>query len=203
MGKYLTQEEVDDIIQRENLVLRNLQVTWGYYRISQGMRKVIGSSNINWTTFATHASRTAGQALRHELMPGLVKSAMIRMAREALSAGRETSLSAVVSNNPDALTPKAIYTEASNGDKVCLEIFDEAARFLAVAISDINNVLDIHNFIIGGGVSKASRIFEAGLLSEVKKNIFSVSRDKIRIIFSKLGNDAGIFGAGYLAKQSI
>jgi glucokinase len=130
-------------------------------------------------------------------------SAMVRMAREALAKGRESSLQNLYKNNPDALTPKAIYTEAKNGDELCLEIFKEAARFLAIAISDVNNLLDIHNFIIGGGVSKASHIFEAGLREEVKKRVFSVSKEKIRIIISKLGNDAGIFGAGYLAKQNI
>ena len=80
MANYLTQEEVKNTIQLDNFVLRNLQVTNGYYRISQGMRKVIGSRNISWTTFATHASKTAGQALRHELMPRLVKSTMMRLA---------------------------------------------------------------------------------------------------------------------------
>jgi glucokinase len=130
-------------------------------------------------------------------------SAMVRMAREALAKGRESSLQNLYKNNPDALTPKAIYTEAKNGDELCLEIFKEAARFLAIAISDVNNLLDIHNFIIGGGVSKASHIFEAGLREEVRKRVFSISKDKIRIIISKLGNDAGIFGAGYLAKQNI
>lgn len=130
-------------------------------------------------------------------------SAMVRMAREALAKGRESSLQNLYKNNPDALTPKAIYTEAKNGDELCLEIFKEAARFLAIAISDVNNLLDIHNFIIGGGVSKASHIFEAGLREEVKKRVFSVSKEKIRIIISKLGNDAGIFGAGYLAKNGV
>jgi len=130
-------------------------------------------------------------------------SAMVRMAREALAKGRESSLQNLYKNNPDALTPKAIYTEAKNGDELCLEIFKEAARFLAIAISDVNNLLDIHNFIIGGGVSKASHIFEAGLREEVRKRVFSISKDKIRIIISKLGNDAGIFGAGYLAKRGV
>ena len=128
-------------------------------------------------------------------------SAMTRMAREALAKGRDSSLQNLYKDNPDALTPKAIYTEAKNGDALCLDIFQEAARFLAIAISDVNNLLDIHNFIIGGGVSKAYHIFEGGLRGEVEKKVFNVSRDKIRITISKLGNDAGVFGAGYLAKQ--
>ncbi len=76
----LTQESIQSTIECENLVIRNLQVTQGYYHISQGMRKLIGSKNVSWCAFATHASKTAGQALRHENMPRLLKSAMVRMA---------------------------------------------------------------------------------------------------------------------------
>jgi hypothetical protein len=76
----LTGEYIQSIIESDNLVVRNLQVTQGYFRISQGMKRYTSSKNVSWCSFATHASKTAGQALRHELMPGYLKSAMIRMA---------------------------------------------------------------------------------------------------------------------------
>ena len=79
MSNMLTREYIQTVIARENLVVRNLQVTQGYYRISNAMRKYVSTKNVNWTSFATHASKTAGQALRHELMPGLLKSSMLRM----------------------------------------------------------------------------------------------------------------------------
>jgi hypothetical protein len=76
----LTGEYIQSVIERDNLVVRNLQVTQGYYRLSQGMKRYTSGKNVSWCSFATHASKTAGQALRHELMPGYLKSAMIRMA---------------------------------------------------------------------------------------------------------------------------
>ena len=80
MSVYLTPDYIQSVVERDNLVVRNLQVTQGYYRLSNGMRRCTGGSNVSWCSFATHASKTAGQALRHELMPGFLKSAMIRMA---------------------------------------------------------------------------------------------------------------------------
>lgn len=77
---WLTRDVIQSIIDRDNLVVRNLQVTQGYYRLSEGMRWLIGGRNASWCSFAAHASKTAGQALRHELMPRLLKSAMIRLA---------------------------------------------------------------------------------------------------------------------------
>ena len=79
MSTLLTEDYIQSVIQRENLVVRNLQVTQGYFRISNAMKKYVSSKNVNWTSFATHASKTAGQALRHELMPGLLKSSMLRL----------------------------------------------------------------------------------------------------------------------------
>lgn len=76
----LTREYIQSVVERENLVVRNLQVTQGYYRLSQGMKRCVSGKNVSWCSFATHASKTAGQALRHELMPRLLKSAMIRLA---------------------------------------------------------------------------------------------------------------------------
>jgi glucokinase len=130
-------------------------------------------------------------------------SAMVRIAKEALKQGRASSLQGLYQEDPQAVTPKAIYTEAKNGDALSLEIFQEAGRFLGIAIAGVNNLLDIHTFIIGGGVSKAAEIFEAGMIETVKKNVFASSRDKISVSLSKLGNDAGIFGAGYLAKKNV
>jgi hypothetical protein len=80
MATKLTKAKIQSIVNHDNLVVRNLQVTQGYYRLSQGMRRLMSNKNASWCAFATHASKTAGQALRHELMPRIMKSAMIRMA---------------------------------------------------------------------------------------------------------------------------
>ena len=76
----LTSNEIESIINQKNLVLRNLQVTQGYYRLARGLRNMMSTRNVNWLVFATHASKTAGQALRHELLPKPLKSLMIRVA---------------------------------------------------------------------------------------------------------------------------
>lgn len=80
MRKIPTREEIEAIVACDNLVVRNLQITQNYYRLSYGMRRFMSRKNVSWLAFATHASKTAGQALRHELMPRTLKSAMIRMA---------------------------------------------------------------------------------------------------------------------------
>ena len=76
----LDQARIERTLTNKNLIVRNLQVTVGYHRLSQGMKRLIGSRNVSWVGFATHASKTAGQAIRHELMPKRMKSALVRAA---------------------------------------------------------------------------------------------------------------------------
>jgi len=74
MPVYLTPEYIQSVIERDNLASRKLQVTQGYYRLSNGMRRCTCGTNVSWCSFAAHASKTAGQALRHELKPGTCPS---------------------------------------------------------------------------------------------------------------------------------
>lgn len=130
-------------------------------------------------------------------------SAITRMACEALARGDASSLQSLYRESSDALTPERIYLEARNGDVLCNAVYREAAQYLAIGIANVNNLLDIHTFIIGGGVSKAMHLVETYLLEEVTKRVFEVSRERIRISVSQLGNDAGVYGAGYMALHGL
>lgn len=50
-------------------VLRNLLITQRYRDLSFDLSRVLGSDNANWSTFATWASKTAGQSIREEEVP--------------------------------------------------------------------------------------------------------------------------------------
>ncbi len=61
--------DIEFILSIENLVLRNLLITQGYHELSEGLRVFLGEDNASWCTFATHASKTAGYSIRHEILP--------------------------------------------------------------------------------------------------------------------------------------
>jgi len=62
-------EEIEAIKAQGNLILRNLNVTQAYHLLSEGMKGVTGEENTSWVTFATYASKTAGQSIRSEILP--------------------------------------------------------------------------------------------------------------------------------------
>lgn len=129
---WLDDNVIQSIVAHDNLVVRNLQVTQGYYRISEGMQLMLGDRNVSWCTFATHASKTAGQALRHELMPGLLKSAMMRMAgydntyfylNEVLGHAHQPDLEAGKGRLAEAMRRVSLLVSEGN-----IIVFDELAR---------------------------------------------------------------------------
>jgi len=66
------QERLKDlarIAQLEDPILRNLLITQRYHDLSHDLATVLGRDSANWSTFATWASRTAGQSIRKEDVP--------------------------------------------------------------------------------------------------------------------------------------
>jgi hypothetical protein len=57
-------EGLDDAIHR------NLLITKRYHELSHDLARVIRGTNCNWSTFACWASKTAGQSIRQEELPG-------------------------------------------------------------------------------------------------------------------------------------
>lgn len=64
-----TLEDLDRIVRMDEPVLRNLWITQRYHTLSAGLSEVVCANNVNWSTFATWASKTAGQSIRNEEVP--------------------------------------------------------------------------------------------------------------------------------------
>jgi len=129
-------------------------------------------------------------------------TAIIRMARKAAANNPDTALHSYA-DDIASITPERVYQAALAGDGASRMIFKTMARGLAIAIADVNNLLDIHTFIIGGGISGACKFFVPMILEELEQRVFKISREKIKIVKAQLGNDAGVLGAGLLAGQKL
>lgn len=64
-----TLEEVERIVCEKDAVLRNLRITQSYHRLSAEIARVVDKQNVNWSTFACWASKTAGKSIRNEEVP--------------------------------------------------------------------------------------------------------------------------------------
>jgi hypothetical protein len=137
--------DIDAIGACPEPVLRNLRITHAYHELSLAVAAAIGPG-ANWCTFATWASRQAGQSIRgddlgrkieqvfarSEVVPFVV--GRLRDLRRSL--GRHVESDAVLTAVRDACAPLLIVGRVSDAvargnTKVFDEIGREFARFLA------------------------------------------------------------------------
>jgi hypothetical protein len=127
-------------------ILRNLRITQAYHELSAAVARV-ASPGANWCTFATWASRQAGQSIRGDDLgrkieeafadaaPVLLAVAQIRDLRRGL--GRAVDASVVLTAIRQACAPLLTVTRvadavARGNKKVFDEIAREFTRFLTV-----------------------------------------------------------------------
>ena len=99
----------------------------------------------------------------------------------------------------DSYTVEDMADEAKKGDRLCIDAFENAGKYIGLVLSHIAGTVDPDIFILGGGVSEAGDI----LFNPVKKYFKEYSfgtECEIPIVKAKLGTDAGIFGAAEFAR---
>lgn len=68
--------------------LRNLLITQCYHDLSHELVRVLGPENVNWCTFATWASKTAGRFIRNDEVPQTFRSMLADSVAFKRSAAR-------------------------------------------------------------------------------------------------------------------
>lgn len=109
----------------------------------------------------------------------------------------ETSEEASVLRNIPALSAKAIFDAAKEGDALALRSVDQLGRYLGIALSHVSAVVDPQAFVIGGGVSKAGDMLTEVIRKHYEQNVMLALKGK-EFKLALLGNDAGIYGSAKL-----
>ena len=145
-----TTTDVDRIAALPNAVIRNLQITQCYHELAVAMAARV--SGANWCTFATWASKQAGQTIRREdfarLLENAMRSAPVRaqaapdVAASAQALGSHQNAEEVQETVWDVINPLAAVDRASDAvgrgnQKVFEEIGREFARFFAACLDDV------------------------------------------------------------------
>lgn len=89
---------------------------------------------------------------------------------------------------------------ARSGNKKARGIWEDVGKKLATALTGVVNLLNPDKIIIGGGVSKAGELILRSLRSEIKNRAMKDQARHVKIVRTKLGDDAGIIGASLLVQ---
>lgn len=121
-------------------------------------------------------------------------TALVRRFHEAVAAGKRTRLAKAAREGRE-VTARDITLAARAGDKTCLSLLDETGRYLGVIVTNMLVILNVEMVVFAGGMIAAGSLLLDPIRDEARKRTFGLAFRGVKIVFSHLGNDAGLIGA--------
>lgn len=124
----------------------------------------------------------------------------IRRFEAALAAGAATILNARTGGVPSRLTARHVADAAAEGDPLARDLWEDAVRYLGLAIANAVTLLNPERLVLGGGVVESV----PGLIETVTAAIRARSTLMARGVTvhrAALGDWAGVAGAADLATE--
>ncbi len=92
-------------------------------------------------------------------------------------------------------SPEEVSRLAVEGDATALAAWREYGRVLGIALSHGVNLLDPHVVVVGGAMAGAWEHFSPAMLETLHRHIFTLPRENLKVMPSKLGGLAALYGA--------
>jgi len=121
-------------------------------------------------------------------------SGFVRRLQSALATGTVTSLGEDTGREPARLTAALVARAAETGDPFARELWQDAERYLGMALANYVTLLNPELLVLGGGVMTTVPALAESLARQVRDRTTVVSRE-VRVVRAALGDSAGIFGA--------
>lgn len=121
-------------------------------------------------------------------------TAIAARAREALAAGESSALAAL-----PAVRAEDVSQAAVDGDALAARIWTETTELLAIAVTDLVNVLEPDLVVLGGGVTRSGERLLAPVRDAVLRDAMPPSASRVSVMAAGLGDAVGVVGAAAIA----
>jgi len=122
-----------------------------------------------------------------------------RKAREHLAEGRTSLMMELAGGRVEDVTAETVAAAARLKDAPALEVVADVVRYLAMGIANIVSILDPEVVVLGGGLFQAADVFLEPARREFRRWAQPMAAEKVRLVISALGEDAGLYGCAKLA----
>jgi glucokinase len=123
---------------------------------------------------------------------------LVKVAKE-LIADKKFSESPLNKKDPAALSAKDIFDGYDANDKLAIMVINNAIEYWGMAVANLVSLFNPEKIIFGGGVFGPALKFLDAIYDEAKKWAQPISIQHVTLEGAALGNEAGLYGAGYLA----
>lgn len=127
-------------------------------------------------------------------------TAIIRMAQQECLGYPDSAILSKAGGDPEKINAKIVIDAAKEGDPVAVRVFDQYARYLALAINTITAFFDPEMVVLGGGVSQSGDFLLNAVRALLPRYLMFKALPGPRLELARLGNEAGIIGAAMLGK---
>jgi glucokinase len=101
------------------------------------------------------------------------------------------------------LTAYDVFAAYKGDDIIAKEVLNVCIRFWGMAVANLVSLFNPEKIILGGGVFGPAVQFIPNIIEEAGKWAQPISIKRVSIEASSLGNDAGLYGAGWQAWQPV
>lgn len=158
---------------------------------------------------------TAGEIGHTVLLPGsppgsrslennCSRTAVADRLVKLIRANRKSVIPSLVDNDLEEIKSKTIAKAYQMGDALTMEVVDNAADMVGIAVANVVTLLSIGRVVLGGGLTEA---IGEPLVDRVKKSarqyIFPEKARAVKIVGTKLLDDAGAIGAALIAMERL
>lgn len=112
-------------------------------------------------------------------------------------------LSEKLAGTEESAVPERLAELAREKDQAAISVWNDFGTNLGVAISILVNILDVKTVVVGGGLSGAWELFIGKTLEEAERRCLGGADRGVRIKRAVLGDDSGVLGACYVAKNGL
>ena len=131
------------------------------------------------------------------------RTAIFRKIHAAVKGGQKTILTDMLGPDISDLRSGDLRKAIRKGDSFVEKVIEEAAEYTGIAVANLMNVLSPQTIVLGGGVIDAlGDEMMAIIVATAGDYAMNGTSKGIDIIASKTGDDAGIIGAGVLARRA-
>jgi glucokinase len=120
-------------------------------------------------------------------------TAIARRGAEAAKRGDSPALAEALKRE-GRLGAKDVAAAAESGDQTAREIFEEAGRYLGIALANLVNLLSPEAIILGGGVMHSRELFLPQAEATMRELALDEPLKYVRVSLAELGDMAGPLG---------
>ncbi|HUK82910.1 MAG TPA: ROK family protein [Verrucomicrobiae bacterium] len=130
------------------------------------------------------------------------RSAIVRRVIKAMEDGQKTVVRSLCDGDTSRIRSRILAEAYRQDDKLVREIVNDASHYIGIGAANLINVLNPQAVILGGGLIEA---LGNRMLPRIKKAAFAhtiaASDERVNILDSGLGDDAGILGGALAARK--